>query len=244
MRLPTVLRDVFDLCLAAQCAACEAPATGNFLCVQCNARLETLATAPACERCAMPMPMRDSPCPHCRGKGVPHFKTIVALGRFEEPLKGLIHRMKYHRQWPIAEHLADRIGQKNRAIEEIGLADRIIAVPLHPLRQFQRGYNQAEVIARRLRRSEIIRPIRRRRNTPTQTHLHSHEKRFENLRDAFSLTDPESVAGKRILVIDDVTTSGATLQSIARTLAPAKPRSLHALVLAIADPKGRHFESV
>lgn len=192
----------------------------------------------------MPLPMRDAPCPHCRGKGVPHYESIVALGRFDEPLKGLIHRMKYRRQWTIAELLAERLSQKNRAVEEIGLADRIIPVPLHPFRQFQRGYNQAEVIAQRLGRSQLIRPIKRRRNTPTQTHLHSHEKRFENLRDAFRLTDPESITGQRVLIIDDVTTSGATLQSIARTLAAAKPKSLHAMVLAVADPKGTHFESV
>ena len=124
------------------------------------------------------------------------------------------------------------------------MADRIIPVPLHPFRHFQRGYNQADVIASRLGSTRLLRPIKRLRNTPTQTHLHSHEKRIENLRHAFSLTDPESIAGQRVLVIDDVMTSGATLQSIARALVPAKPKSLHALVLAIADPKGRHFEAV
>ncbi len=117
-------------------------------------------------------------------------------------------------------------------------------MPLHPFRQFQRGYNQAEVIARRLGSSRLCRPLKRSRNTPSQTNLHSHQKRLENLQDAFNLTDPTSIAGRRVLVIDDVMTSGATLQSIARTLVPAKPRSLHAMVLAIADPRGRQFESV
>jgi len=192
----------------------------------------------------MPLPMRDAPCPYCRGRGVPHYESIVALGRFEEPLKGLIHRMKYRSQWPIAEHLADRLLQKNRAIEEIGLADRIIPVPLHPFRQFQRGYNQAEVIARRLGRDRIVRAVRRRRNTPTQTNLHSHQQRLENLQGAFALTDPKSIAGRRVVVIDDVMTSGGTLQAIAGALREAKPKSLHAVVLAIADPKGRQFQSV
>ena len=244
MRLPPLLSDVFEFCFAAQCAACEAPALGNFLCSACNAGLNELAEAASCERCAMPLPMRDAPCPHCRGKGVAHYETIVALGRFTEPLKGLIHRMKYRRQWPIAYHLADRLRRKNRAVEEIGLAERIIPVPLHPIRYFQRGYNQAELIAQRVGRDRLSRPVRRRRNTPTQTQLHSHEKRLENLRDAFKLADPDSVAGRRVLVIDDVMTSGATLQSLARTLISARPKSLHAMVLGIADPAGRQFESI
>ena len=244
MRLSAVLRDVFDLCFAAQCAACDAPASGSFLCADCSSRLELLATAPACELCAMPLPMRDAPCPHCRGKGVSHFESIVALGRFEEPLKHLIHRMKYRRHWPIAEHLADQLRKKNRVVEEIGLADVIVPVPLHPFRQFRRGYNQSQLIAARFAHSRVIPAVKRSRNTPSQTNLHSHEKRIENLRDAFCLTDLESVASRRVLIVDDVMTSGATLQSIARTLTPAKPKSLHAIVLAIADPHGRRFESV
>ena len=168
----------------------------------------------------------------------------MALGRFEEPLKGLIHRMKYRSQWPIAEHLADRLLRKNRAIESIGLAERIVAVPLHPLRRLQRGYNQAEVIACRLGRDRIVRAVKRRRNTPTQTDLHSHQQRMENVSGAFELIDPAAIAGRRVVVIDDVTTSGGTLQAIARVLREAKPSSLHAVVLAIADPRGRQFQSV
>jgi ComF family protein len=243
-RLTTLFHDLIDFCFAAQCAACDAPATGCFLCSDCDARLDQLAKAPACECCAMPLAMPDAPCPFCRGKGVSHYESIVALGRFEEPLKGLIHRMKYRSQWPIAEHLADRLMRKNRAIEAIGLAERIVAVPLHPIRQLQRGYNQAEVIARRLSGDRIARAVRRSRNTPTQTNLHSHEQRLENLRGAFELTDPEAIAGRRVVVIDDVMTSGGTLQAIARVLKEARPRSLHAVVLAIADPKGRQFQSV
>jgi ComF family protein len=243
-RFSTVFRDVLDFCITPQCASCEAPAAGEFLCRNCTMRLESLATAPECELCAMPLTLRDAPCPHCIGKGVRHYETITALGRLDEPIKDLIHRMKYRGQWPIAEHLADRLMQKNRAIEVIGLADVIVPVPLHYFRQFQRGYNQAHLIATRLAPDRIARPAIRKRNTPTQTNLQSRHQRAENLKDAFQLTDPGSIAGKNVVVIDDVMTSGATLQSLARTLIEAKPKTLRAVVLARADPKGRGFEVV
>jgi ComF family protein len=175
---------------------------------------------------------------------VPHYESIVALGRFDEPIKDLIHRMKYRGQWAIAEHLADRLAQKNLAIEVIGLADRIIPVPLHRLRQFQRGYNQAQLIASRLGGDRVISPVIRQRNTPTQVNLRSHQQRAENLQDAFRLIDSEAIAGKNVVVVDDVMTSGATLHSLARALIPANPKTLRAIVLARADPKHRGFEAV
>jgi ComF family protein len=192
----------------------------------------------------MPLTLKDAPCPYCLGKGVPHYESIVALGRFDEPIKDLIHRMKYRGQWAIAEHLADRLAQKNLAIEVIGLADRIIPVPLHRLRQFQRGYNQAQLIASRLGGDRVISPVIRQRNTPTQVNLRSHQQRAENLQDAFRLIDSEAIAGKNVVVVDDVMTSGATLHSLARALIPANPKTLRAIVLARADPKHRGFEAV
>jgi ComF family protein len=243
-RASGLFRDLLDFCITPQCASCEAPAAGEFLCRDCTTRLESLAAAPACELCAMPLTLRDAPCPHCLGKGVPHYESIVTLGKFDEPIKDLIHRMKYRGQWPIADHLADRVMQKNRAIEVIGLADCIVPVPLHRLRQFQRGYNQAHLIATRLAPDRIARPAIRKRNTPTQTNVQSRHQRAENLKDAFKLIDPDAIAGKNVVVVDDVMTSGTTLQSLARTLIEARPKTLRAVVLARADPKGRGFEVI
>lgn len=183
-------------------------------------------------------------CVWCRGRGQPHYDRIVALGRFDEPLKGLIHRVKYGGQWTTAERLAMRLLSVPRAAQLLSEAERIVPVPLHPNRQLSRGFNQAEVIARQLDRHRVVHPAVRRRNTATQTQLHSRARRVENLRGAFRLVDPESIAGKRVVVIDDVTTSGATLREIARTLVAANPVSLSAIVLAVADPKGRDFQSV
>ena len=82
------------------------------------------------------------------------------------------------------------------------------------------------------------------RNTQTQIHIHSIAEREKNVRGAFALVNAKSIEGKHVLVIDDVLTTGATLQSAARELERAKPASLCALTIAIADPKRRDFQSI
>lgn len=166
---------------------------------------------------------------------------------FADPLKHLIYQIKYHNRWAQAEFLADRLLAQPRVAALLGSVERIVCVPLHPLRHISRGYNQAQLVATRLSRkcgARLVHPVVRLRNTQTQTHLHSKEKRFENLREAFGLLDGRAIAGADVVVIDDVMTTGATLRSLASTLAEARPGRLSAIVLAVADPQRREFESI
>jgi ComF family protein len=243
-----LIHDFVDFCYPGVCASCKAGCeAGEFLCHECGKQLSLLEEAAACDRCAMPVAYPEAPCPFCQGKGEPHYERILRLGIFEDPLKDLIHQMKYSGRWNVGESLAARLLSQERIANLVSEADVLVPVPLHFFRQFRRGYNQAMVVARWMSRKQgkpIVHPLRRVRHTETQTHLHSRQKRFKNLRDAFKLVNPAAVHGKRVLVIDDVMTTGATLQTVARALRPARPASLSAIVLAVADPRGRSFQSV
>ena len=246
--LRTVLGWVADLAYPTACAHCNTFCDGaGPLCPDCDSKLHELSIAAACVHCAMPIAQADAPCPRCLGKGLYPYKCIGRLCIYDDPIKTIVHQFKYHRRWPLAEWLADcLLGQPRTKtlLKEINL---IIPVPLHRRRQFARGYNQAKVIAARISkkaRLDLAQPLIRVRNTEQQTAQTSQNARHANVRDAFALRNPKAIEGKHVLVVDDVLTTGATLQAVGRTLLAAKPASLCAIVLAVADPRHRDFLAV
>ena len=250
VKLPAPIAQLLDFCYPGICANCNATVGSAVpLCADCDAKLDVIIAAPQCDRCGMPAASDGAPCAHCVGGGVPHYERVIRLGVFDDPLKHLIHQMKYHRRWSIGEYLASRLAATERAKGILQGTDVLVPVPLHFRRHVERGYNQADVIARKLageqRKIPVVHALRRTRNTETQTHLHSHEKRVANMRDAFALRRAaRRLRDKHVVVVDDVMTSGATLQAVARVLKKAEPASLCVMALAIADPKRRGFEVI
>jgi ComF family protein len=247
-KLSGLLAQVVDFCYPGRCAACDAGVEGpTFLCESCEPELQKLESAAGCTWCGRPIPEVGAPCPYCLGEGIAHYDRVIRLGTFSDPLKHLIHQMKYHRRWGLAESLVDRLLAQERVKGVLTETDVIVPVPLHRLRQVVRGYNQAEVMAKRLARAcrvRVRRPVVRLRATESQTEMTSAQAREDNLRNAFGLVNPKGVTGKHVLVVDDVMTTGATLRAVARALRPAKPVSLSALVIAVADPKNRDFQTI
>lgn len=214
------------------------------LCDGCEETLGVLENEPACYLCGARKGAGGG-CPHCRGKGIPHYDQVLRLCRFDEPMKELIHHAKFGRQWWCAEQLADRLLKRPAIQAALECCDAIVPVPLHRWRSFSRGFNQAGVIADRLARyakAPVVRPLVRARMTQPQTAIHKPARRQANVRGAFRVIAPDAVAGKRIAVVDDVRTTGATLGEVARMLRQCGPVSMTAIVLCVADHRGRGFE--
>lgn len=160
--------------------------------------------------------------------------TVYASGTHEGVVQSAIHALKYYDQHTLATPLAQRFvatldGQNK-------LFDTIISVPLHPSRQAKRGYNQANLLASALAEqvscSLTTQCLMRTRDTRPQVGLDRHG-RLANVQDAFTAT-PEHVAGQRILLVDDVCTTGATLLACADALYQAGAQQVDALTLTFA----------
>jgi ComF family protein len=243
-----LVRDLAGLALPAECQVCGLPAGElRWVCLGCLDALQKLEQAPACPQCAFPLVLAGDPCPRCHGRGLPFITQIARLAVFQTPLRELILRMKYRQRWGLCRDLADRLLAREDVRCLLVAADVVVPVPLHWRRSFSRGFNQSELLAVHLTRNtnrHVVDAIRRRRHTPSQTLLRGIAARRRNVRDAFELHRPLAVAGRRVLLVDDVMTSGETLREAARALRSASPSRIDAIVLAVADPKGHDFTAL
>ena len=150
-------------------------------------------------------------------------------------VRDLIHRFKYGGEVWVGALLADFLTQGLRDPRLNGCSfDAVVPVPLHPLRRREREFNQAEVLSRELARKNNLafcEALERLRYTVTQTHF-DRRRRMQNLRDAFGLRRNAPVQGKDLLLVDDVLTTGSTLDECARVLLTAGARSVRALTVA------------
>jgi ComF family protein len=163
-----------------------------------------------------------------------NFDSAYSFGSYEGPLQQLIHLFKYAK----VESLAGPLGRLlMQALPLDSNFDLIMAMPLHWRKRWERGFNQAELLAEPVARRYGMRlatNLRRARYTKSQAGL-SEPARRENLRGSFRVHRPEQLAGKRVLVIDDVFTTGATLRAAAAVLKSAGAAHVSALTLARVD---------
>lgn len=230
---------VLSLIYPPACANCAADvARDAYLCESCEGKL-TRIVPPFCARCSEQFSGAiegEFTCANCADREL-YFDAAVAAYRSRGIVRRVMHDFKYgheiHLQHLLAQWLVD-------AADDPRLRDRhfhaIVPVPLHPARGRERGFNQAGVIAALLGKRLSI-PVRealmRVRYTTTQTAFDRAE-RIENLRGAFRLRDAASAKGLRVLLVDDVLTTGSTLNECARVLKAAGALSVHAVTAARA----------
>lgn len=165
---------------------------------------------------------------------------VISAAIMEDTLEQLIYALKYRGLYRLAEPLGDwmagAIGLNPATRDMFGDHPLIVPVPLHPQRLRERGYNQAALLARRLAQVAMMpideQALQRVRHTNSQVETHSREERLKNMVFAFQCTRPELVANHDIILVDDVSTTGATLNDCARALRVAGAASVHAITLA------------
>jgi ComF family protein len=216
--------------LAQDCLLCQAASGDRLLCEACERELP--ANAPACARCAL-AGSRNAECGACIADP-PHYDASFAAFAYAYPVDALIQALKYGGQLALAQLFAQKLYER---IDKAAGVDLIVPLPLHPKRLAERGFNQAAEIAKILSRLSGIamdaQLARRVRNTAAQTALPWRE-RVANMRQAFSCE--RDLAGLSIGVIDDVMTTGATLNEFARTLKQSGARRVENWVVARTPP--------
>ena len=217
---------LLDLVFPRTCAGCGSE--GGYFCDECEAGAPRLGP-PQCDVCSAPS--RASLCAWCRTANQP-FNGITAPYRWTGVVQELVYSLKYRNVRASAPRLAELLTA--HLMEKSLDADILTPVPLHPSRERERGYNQSELLAREISNSTGI-PMEagllaRMRNTPPQVTMTSPEERRRNVVGAFECVG--NVAGKRVLLIDDVVTSGATVAECSAQLRKAGAAGVWVVSLA------------
>lgn len=187
----------------------------------------------------------------------PPFVHAAAHGVYEGTLRALIHLLKYEKVTTVAQPLGKMLAQVICSIPNLPQVVTVVVVPLHPAKERQRGFNQTALlaghVAQSLRRKEqprheqgsrrfelALRALGRQRATESQAGLTARGRR-RNLRGAFFVAEPERIAGRAVLLLDDIYTTGATARECTRTLLAAGAASVFVATLARSQREGVAF---
>jgi len=235
-----LLRKLLHVIFPTACAGCRKPLWDTpvpFFCQQCWDTLKPFR-GPFCPRCGRPfassVAIHHSPSHHCGAcrKRPLALTQAWSLFPYQTPLKEAITLFKYRGKLSLAKPLARALIE---TLPALPVLDGIIPVPLHPQRLREREYNQSLLLADRLSHQTgiplLLACLLRIRPTVPQTSL-SKKERLTNLRGAFSVAKSAHIKGKRILLVDDVFTTGTTLHECAKTLRRAGSGQVYGLTLA------------
>ena len=232
-------RALLDFFLPPRCSLCGsplAPPYGERPCPSCLSDIRFFSS-PLCPRCGIGFSSpadQDHLCSRCLS-GEWTFGKARALCPYEGRIMEAISRFKFGGVARLATPLGALLADYADPEFPFSAVDLIIPVPLHPRRLRERGFNQSLLLARQVGKRRSIpldfTALHRTRQTQPQTQLSGPERR-KNVRGAFGVKTPEAVAGRKILLIDDVFTTGATIQECTESLLDAGAKEVHVLTLA------------
>jgi ComF family protein len=231
----SLARSLLDLVFPPRCVNCHA--LGALLCENCRATI-AISQPPFCMRCGRPLlnAHADQPCDLCAsGRGPTHLTRLGAATVYGGAIRSAILAYKFRGVRRLAEPLAEMLAEAYR--REDMAVDLVTHVPLHSARRRQRGYDQSQLsareAARRLGPPFLPDGVKRVRATEPQTNLQGDQRII--VAHAFALTDTnmvERIKDRRVLLIDDVTATGSTLNATAAALTEARPVAIYGLALS------------
>lgn len=237
------MRSFNHLLWPAVCANCveSISETDEGLCRRCWSELMASVGGDYCRYCGVDVSryaLYEDGCARCQGKAI-YFDAIARGGVYEAALRKMIVAFKLAGRTEL-DSILGFLG--NSALEGSGFYERIdffVPVPLHWTRRITRGYNHAHIIAKKLRHdwAKVNTDLVRTRRTKTQTAMASVTERAKNVAEAFAVRKGHKFTGRNICIVDDIKTTGATLNECAKTLKHAGAAKVFALVLAVAGQK-------
>lgn len=238
MNASIITESILDTLFPTSCILCGKGK--EWICNECFSRVAILETqfCPVCENQASP---EGKICCRCRkaAREIP-FSSAVFATEYDQ-VSRMVHLLKYRFVREMAEPFG-RMMAKAFILSGAGLPDAIVPVPIHPAKLRARGFNQSNLLARSFARE--IAPgleipiledsVARIRKTPPQMRIGSYHDRIENVRGAFRASDAakRQLKGKRLLVIDDIVTTGTTVSECAKALLAAEPKEISVLAVA------------
>ncbi|MBI1977143.1 MAG: ComF family protein [Candidatus Omnitrophica bacterium] len=218
-------RSFIRLLYPASCVLCRTPLLieESNICRECLQKIEHLKT-PFCQKCARSLPPYGnyrSICSACRSEK-PYFDHGFALVPYNEPVKQILHEVKFHKKLWLLQIFKNHL--KNSLFsQELSHYDLLVPVPLDWWRIRERGFNQSMVIAEMVRninsknKLPVLNVLKKRKRTLPQSKLRR-EERLANLENAFCTDASPKIRGKHILLIDDIFTTGSTINECAKVL--------------------------
>lgn len=233
-RLKDILPAALDLLIPPACLSCNAKLSApmRFICEDCAQSIALIRDA-FCPKCGSDN--SEGFCPNCQQTDfVFDFSRSAVI--YEGSVTQLVHKLKYSGYPALGTFLARYLYEALQLYREYEDYPLVMAAPLHRVRLRERGFNQSELLAKKLASlsgKSYISPLTRRRYTRSQTLL-DHHKRLTNPAGAFRVKNTAEVQGKKIIVIDDVFTTGSTLNEISRELYKAGAHKVAGLTLSRA----------